>query len=262
MDTSIRIINKLTMADTKRKSHWKRPKSVAYPSTWLEFEGKVDASGVQRKYWIQDMTKEHLDWAMEWLVNGLLKDEPLCKYTVLEKKDMDIAKEFWKYVIKEKLSLICLTKDAEGKTVMAGFNFLYLAIVNEKKTKIKSAKLQNIFDIMEFMTSQRNAFEELKIDEYLGGLGLYVLPNFRGEALGLQLLKARIPMCKALGIKSTITIFSSFISQKLAARCGFTDFWAMDYDEIIRINPHFYTGDITEHTKTCKNMCLMIDTIQ
>lgn len=41
------------------------------------------------------------------------------------------------------------------------------------------------------MAHKINAHETLNLDVYLSAMGLYVLPEFRGEGIGLELLKAR-----------------------------------------------------------------------
>lgn len=48
-----------------------------------------------------------------------------------------------------------------------------------------------ILDTLVWMKKQVDAFETLNIKEYLDAMGLYVLPEYRGEGLGLEVLKAR-----------------------------------------------------------------------
>lgn len=51
--------------------------------------------------------------------------------------------------------------------------------------------------------------------------GLSVNRQYRGRGIGEYLLKARIPLGKAIGVKVTSTIFSAIASQKLASKAGF-----------------------------------------
>ena len=65
-----------------------------------------------------------------------------------------------------------------------------------------------------------NVFERYGVEEYMTALGLCVHPLFRGQGLGLEILKARFDLCKAVDLKVTMTIFTGVASQLLAHRVG------------------------------------------
>lgn len=90
-------------------------------------------------------------------------------------------------------------------------------------------------------------------------LGLFVLPGYRGEGLGERILEAREYICRYLGFPATLTAFTSIISQKLAARVGFKDFYCIDYEELGRIDKAMHIPDIHNHTKTMKYMYKIYD---
>lgn len=46
-----------------------------------EFEGKKEIDGVKKKYWIQKLTEELVEDAMIHMLEGFVKEEPLCRYT-------------------------------------------------------------------------------------------------------------------------------------------------------------------------------------
>jgi GNAT superfamily N-acetyltransferase len=58
------------------------------------------------------------------------------------------------------------------------------------------------------------------VNEYLAALGLCVDPVFRGQGLGLEILKARFDLCKAVDLKVTMSFFSVGASQLQAHRAG------------------------------------------
>lgn len=52
-------------------------------------------------------------------------------------------------------------------------------------------KWKIVYGVVEYVTKYNDAFEKLGLDRYLSAMGLFVLPEYRGEGLGLALLKAR-----------------------------------------------------------------------
>jgi GNAT superfamily N-acetyltransferase len=65
-----------------------------------------------------------------------------------------------------------------------------------------------------------NVYERYGVEEYLSAMGLCVDPVFRGQGLGLELLKARFDLGKAVGLKVTMTVFTAQASQRLAHKLG------------------------------------------
>ena len=78
-----------------------------------------------------------------------------------------------------------------------------------------------------------NVFEKYGVDEYLTALGLCVDPVFRGQGLGLEILKARFDLCKAVDLKVTMTIFTGIASQLLAHRVGMEVIAEVLYEDCI-----------------------------
>lgn len=64
----------------------------------------------------------------------------------------------------------------------------------------------------------------------------------------------REPLCKAVGLTTSVTLFSSVISQKLADRAGFKDLYTISYDELEKANSKFHYPGIQNHTKGMKLM--------
>lgn len=48
-----------------------------------------------------------------------------------------------------------------------------------------------VLETLMWVKAQVDPFKRFNITEYLDAMGLYVLPEYRGEGLGLELLKAR-----------------------------------------------------------------------
>lgn len=59
--------------------------------------------------------------------------------------------------------------------------------------------------------------------------GLSVNSNYRGRHIGEYILRARIPLAKAINVPLISGGFSAIASQKLAARAGFELNYEMTY---------------------------------
>jgi GNAT superfamily N-acetyltransferase len=65
-----------------------------------------------------------------------------------------------------------------------------------------------------------DVYERYGVEEYMAAMGLCVDPVFRGQGLGLELLKARFDLGKSVGLKATMTVFTAQASQRLAYKLG------------------------------------------
>ena len=80
-----------------------------------------------------------------------------------------------------------------------------------------------MFSIMDYAVKQFNIFEKFNVTDYLSAYGLCVHPEYTGRGIATELLKARIPLLKALGLKVTSTQFSSIGVQKAALKAGYQE---------------------------------------
>ena len=76
---------------------------------------------------------------------------------------------------------------------------------------------------MEYTRSLFDVYQHYNVDRYVSSLGLSVNTKYRGRGIATQLLLARIPLCKAIGVKLTTTTFTGVASQKCAAKIGFVE---------------------------------------
>ncbi|XP_017783109.1 PREDICTED: uncharacterized protein LOC108567263 [Nicrophorus vespilloides] len=236
-----------------------RPAGCEYPKIYREFEGKLLKDGKRRKYWIQDLTEEYFEEVVKGYTEGFMLDEPLCKYSKCANDPACVAEwaKFWTFFLNEKISLICLTKDDEGKTRIAGYNCLHVAHnVEEHEAETEGAR--KVLKVLQYVCDQRNAFEEFKMDKYLSAMGLYVLPEFRGEGLGQVILDTRQDLGKLLGFKASLTAYTSFISQKQAYRAGFKEYVTISYADLAKVDKDFLFPGIEEHTKDFKYMYMLL----
>ncbi|KRT84426.1 hypothetical protein AMK59_998, partial [Oryctes borbonicus] len=172
-------------------SKWTRPKSVPIPTVWSRFEGKIVTNGKRKSYWIQDITDEYKDQIVNYMVEMFLMDEPMSFYSG-SYKDTELSGKFrqlWVNAVNQNMGLLCLTMDENGKPTMAGVNCTAICTINDKNHE--SIGCDKILPLFTWLKGQDDAFSKFNIAEYLDGMGLFVLREYRGEGIGAELLKAR-----------------------------------------------------------------------
>jgi GNAT superfamily N-acetyltransferase len=110
--------------------------------------------------------------------------------------------------------------------------------------------------VLNHVKNKLDVFEHYHVDKYLGAYGLSVTPKYRGRGISTEVLRARIPFCKAFDIKLSATTFTAPGSQKAAAKVGFVDGASILYKELAKVSPRFDFPNIK--SKELKWMCLKI----
>jgi RimJ/RimL family protein N-acetyltransferase len=98
---------------------------------------------------------------------------------------------------------------------------------------------QTFNDIMEseaYILEQCNVYQKYKVDKMMYGWGLSVSRNHRGRGIAKEMLRTRIPLCQALNIQLTSTIFSNQISQRCAESIGFQNDYTISFEDLVKIN--------------------------
>ncbi|KAH9628081.1 hypothetical protein HF086_018297 [Spodoptera exigua] len=134
-----------------------------------------------------------------------------------------------------------------------------LAPRNDQAAAINSQILiwAQLFGAVDLVTRSVDVFEKYGVDKYLTAYGLVVDPSWRGCGVGKELLLARIPLCKALNIKVTATVFTAGASQAVAKKAGFVDLFEITYEELAKKG--FIFPGIEKDTKSSKLMALAIE---
>lgn len=88
---------------------------------------------------------------------------------------------------------------------------------------MESKNLGDIFNVMGYAQKQFDVFDKFNVTEYLTALGLCVHPTYTGRGIATEMLKARVPLLKALGLKTTSTSFTGVGSQIAARKAGYQE---------------------------------------
>lgn len=108
------------------------------------------------------------------------------------------------------------------------------------------AHVGKMFDVM----------SHFKVDHYLYGVGLCVSSDYRGRGIATELLKARVPLLKCLGLTVSSELFTTIGSQKATKHANYVEKSSVTYDEIKKLFP---TLDFSKaNTKTCLTCTLQI----
>ncbi|XP_049771821.1 uncharacterized protein LOC126150230 isoform X2 [Schistocerca cancellata] len=107
--------------------------------------------------------------------------------------------------------------------------------------ELKNEKLADLLKAVKEVEAlvQPDVFERFGVPECLYALGLVVAREHRGQGLGEQLLRARWPLGRALGLRATSTVFTGPASQLLARRAGFQALAEAAYGD--QPHPAFHT---------------------
>ncbi|CAH0601956.1 unnamed protein product [Chrysodeixis includens] len=232
-----------------------RPSHIPFPTTWHRF------SSPRGSLRVQDLTADLHESAMELLTTYFTRDEPPCKYIGIQKYPSALAElqKLWREPLKENLSLVCVEDNEDQPPKVVGVNVLTVICKGDKEEPFQTEDKiwAQLFGAVDLVSKGVDIFEMYGVDKYLTAYGLVVHPEWRGCRVGLELLKARIPLCKALDIKVTATVFTAGASQAVAKKAGFKDLFEISYQELAKKG--FIFPGVEQDTKSSKLMALAIE---
>ncbi|XP_055684401.1 uncharacterized protein LOC129790738 isoform X1 [Lutzomyia longipalpis] len=224
---------------------WERPENIAFPQVWGRFSAKDPESGGIANYRIEDLTEDRYDEAVNLLVEYLLPEEPMnCSLGIMNDKEyLAKMRNMWNEIVNKKLGIVCY-KDNSNE--ICGLNLL--EIFFQAEDGIQQNQLENkrkIAVVFEILKKKADVYNRYKVDKYVFGRGLVTLPKYRGCGIATELLKARIPLMKALGLTLTGTVFSAPGSQGAARKAGYTEDVVMTYESLTKEEPFIEFPNIT-----------------
>lgn len=229
---------------------------MPYPSVWHTFKAKDLDSDRLVNYVVQDLPEDRFEDGVNHMCGIFIYDEPMChaKRLAEEQQSVDDIREVWRELVKQKVAIVCFR---EGSDEIVGLNMTYIACKDDKDDyECKGQRWREVYDAVMYFTKQSRVFEQYQVSEYMGAFGLSVSPKYRGRGIATEILRARVPLCKAIGIPLTSTVFTAIGSQIPAAKVGFEESFIMAYDELAKADPRFvFPGVKSTH---CKSMSMRI----
>ncbi|KAL4712197.1 hypothetical protein ACJJTC_011058 [Scirpophaga incertulas] len=205
---------------------WVRPKSVPVGQVWSRFKGKERDGQPAKMYQIRDFVEKYRTVCLDLMQETFLRDEPLCHVLNIpnDPESIETIRKNWETLLDQQVSLACFTEVNGEPDELVGFNIVYVKSKGDPDDDIINEKgkgSQNVFKTLIAAENMVDVFARYGVDKYLSTSGLTVLPGHRGQNIGARIMAAREPLCKALGIKATCTVFTAITSQVLAAKNGY-----------------------------------------
>ncbi|XP_015182897.1 PREDICTED: uncharacterized protein LOC107069801 [Polistes dominula] len=189
---------------------------------------------------LQEIPEDRYDDFLDHMCTYFIVDEPCCSSLKIS-EDPSAMQEFrdvWTIVLKQGLAVGAFVEDPKGgKPEIAGANIIGVEIKDDERKvdnyPLESTLAKRIFHPVVSICKEAKIYEHYNTDRYMYAFGLSVHPYYRGQNLGAHILSVREQIGRAYNVSVTATAFTSTISQKSAARCGYEVLLARDYDKIL-----------------------------
>lgn len=203
---------------------------------------------------VQDITDDIVPDVLKLLSIYFVNEEPLCNFINMKdcSKSMNDSQKYWAALLTDKVGVVCVVDEEltpGQKPRIAGFNVNYLSSLDTKphqKLQFEGEKWNTVIKTVRMIAATCDVFKKFGVDNYLNGTGLVVDHGFRGQNIGVELLNARRPIGKAMGLKATATVFTAKVSQVVAEKAGFQTLGELKYEDIVRKHGIVYPGIDTD----------------
>jgi GNAT superfamily N-acetyltransferase len=276
-----------------------RPQSIAYPYVYYTFQARDLHSNKLVNYRVEDFPRDRIEEGIQYMIQNFFEHEVMGKSRRIKSDRVAVLEisQFWRKVLPKGFSIACFKENSSEIIAMNVLDVLSIkdpkddSKVNFRKIKqpwrevwcltfvfvftfqFQSQNLNDIFGVMSHAQEQFNVFQRYNVEEYLIAYGLCVDTSYRGCGVATEMLKARAPMLKALGLTVTTTAFTGVGSQKAAEKAGYEEnfvitwadqlycsqfckfkllkFFFFRYDDLFKVNEDFYFPGISAtHFKT------------
>ncbi|KAL7036383.1 hypothetical protein ACKWTF_008793 [Chironomus riparius] len=231
-----------------------RRDGVPYPQIYSRF--KVKSEDVEDEFFIQDLTENHFDMAVDFIVENHARGAVFHRAagTIGTEAGVDIIRKNYRAAFEQRVSLICI--DAKTNEI-AGLNALYLASkFDPPKPESDDPNFRKLNQTLKFIEESFNVYEHYGVDRVMFAAGLCVDKTYRGRGIATEILKARAHVLKAIGVEVTSSIFSTVGAQKAAKAAGYDENFSISYEDMDEKLPslNFSHG----YGNTCKVLSLKV----
>lgn len=176
-------------------------------------------------FWIQDVPPELDEQIVDFMCDSFLKEENMLSITKVREdpESYESIRMFWHHMLGQRIAIVAFSDwpNGESSPTIAGCNITGVELKGHSYPKFPGDRLQKVVAALEYIEHKVDVFERYGADACMTALGLSVSPLFRGQELGRELLLAREPLARAVGLKFTVTVFTGIASQKQSERAGF-----------------------------------------
>ncbi|XP_058839466.1 uncharacterized protein LOC131694943 [Topomyia yanbarensis] len=177
---------------------------------------------------------------IQHFLNHFIEEEP-CSVSKGTSKNATLREatiQLWRKGLEEKMTLVCYR---EGSDEIVGANILHVKSLDEDYDgdTLPYDEQGDLRAILEYVSNQFDVFKHYGVDHRMIAYGLTVNKRYRGRGIATEIIKARVPMCKALGIKLAAHPFSAIGSQRAAINAGYRTDYEITYDELATMGPKY-----------------------
>lgn len=216
---------------------WTRPASVAVPRVWRRCMGRSPVDGVLPRFVIQDVPDDLHDQVVAFMSTFFPRDEPICAQLQLWLDALSMAElqALWRDTLKQHVAIVVLLDGVQGPPRVVGCNLLAVLYKADrhKPNPFKGDAMRKFLDALNYHNTVVDPYDKFGVDEALVGLGLSIDPAFRGQGLGLEMLRARFDLGRAVGLRLTYTVFTAIQSQTLGAKVGMKTLVEVPYKDYL-----------------------------
>lgn len=236
---------------------WRRTE-LKEPQVWHTFKSKNPKTSEIEEFVVQDLPRERFADSLNFMLEHFLSDEPICK-TKSVTNDVGALKEvceLWSNVLEQNVVLACFKRNCSE---LVGLNMVCVITSKEfQHFKLDIRKDNTWKAVHDFALVNFNLFNKYKFaDKILIAYGLAVSKDHRQRGIATEILRARIPLCRAMKIPLTSTVFTAIGSQKPAEKIGFQVDYEITYEKLSNIHEEFNLENLD--TSSLKLMSLAID---
>lgn len=235
-----------------------RRDGIPYPQIYSKFKVKSNDNddGAQEEYYIQDLTENYFDEAVDFIVENHARGavfhnaaNSLANETGIERVRKNYRKAF-----EEKISLICIRA---GTNEVVGLNALHTkSKYDEASAPSDDANFRKVAEATKFIDNGFNVMQHYGVDRYVFAAGLAVDSKYRGRGIATEILKARGPLLKAIGLNVTTSIFSTVGAQKAALAAGYDENYSITYEMFQQALPSLNFSQF--YGNSCKVLSLKV----
>ncbi|XP_058444181.1 uncharacterized protein LOC131425895 [Malaya genurostris] len=237
---------------------WTRPIATTGSNSWHTFKAKDSDSDQLVVYRVQDLTEDRYEDMIQQFLDHFIEEEPISVSKGISKDQSarDGLIDLWRSTLREQMTLVCYK---EGSDEIIGAN---IVVVRESEEAydddaFPGGDQADVRAIFKYVLAQFDPLKYYGVDHRLIAYGLTVNKRYRGRGVATEILNARVPMCKAFGIKLAAHPFSAPGSQGAARKAGYRTDYEITYDDLAELGPKYTLSGI--QSKSLKLMSLLIE---